>query len=254
MVEKLKENDKLKSQFLANMSHEFRTPLNAIVGFTSLIQDRVYGEITAKQQEAIEKIKDNARSLLEMIKNILDISKIDAGRMPLYLEDFSPGTVIKSVVDDSKSLIKPQVKIEIKLDKDIKDIYNDMGKYRQIIQNLLSNALKFTHEGSISLSIRLDKETNMFLTSVRDTGIGIPEAEMENIFAEFRQVDGSTTRKYEGTGLGLTICQRLTRLMGGEIEVASKENEGTVFHLTLPCDIRDVIQEGQEIDTEGEED
>lgn len=254
MVSKLRENDRLKSQFLANMSHELRTPLNAIVGFASLIQDRVYGEITVKQDNAIDKIKDNASSLLEMIKNILDISKIDAGRMPLYLEEFRPGTVISKVVESSRSLLGKGVELKMELDKSLTSVYNDKGRYRQIIQNLLANALKFTHKGRITVITGRENKDSFFATRVKDTGIGISEEHQKTIFREFTQVDGSATREYEGTGLGLAICQRLVRLMGGGIDVSSRIHRGSEFTIRLPVDIRDVVEEGKHISVQKDQD
>jgi len=253
MIEKLKESDQLKSQFLANMSHELRTPLNAIVGFASLIQDRVYGEITVKQDDAIDKIKENAGHLLELIKNVLDISKIDAGRMPLFLETFKPRSVIKKVIGGSSPLLKTGVEFKMELDKSIRDVYNDKGKYRQIVQNLCANAIKFTHEGGITVITEADSENETFITRIRDTGIGIPEKQLNMIFDEFSQADGSATREYEGSGLGLAICQRLVNLMMGNISVTSQVGEGTEFSVELPLDIRKVVEEGKEISMQEKE-
>ncbi len=247
MIEKLKENDRLKSQFLANMSHELRTPLNAIIGFASLIQGRVYGEITEKQEDAILKIKQNGDNLLSLINNVLNLSRLEAGRMPLYPDEFSPNEEIREVAESFRSLLKSGVKIEFSLDSNLEKVYNDKKKYRQILHNLFGNAVKFTESGKITLSTRVLKDRKAFETIVRDTGIGIPDDQLAEIFEEFRQVDGSTTRKYEGSGLGLAICHKLTSLMGGTIEVSSRLGEGAEFRVYFPLDIKEVFQKGEEL-------
>lgn len=191
MVKKLKVGDKLKSQFLANMSHELRTPLNAIVGFAALIRDRVYGEINPRQDDAMDKIRHNAQNLLDLINSILHISRIDAGRMPLYLEQFAPNPVLEELIRSNESLVKPEVAVEFALDTGLPAVYNDMGKYRQVIRNLFANAVKFTAQGKIVVATWRDDGAKMFVTAVRDTGIGMPEVELQHIFDEFYQVDGS---------------------------------------------------------------
>jgi signal transduction histidine kinase len=173
--------------------------------------------------------------------------------MPLYLDDFKPESVIKKVVESSKSLLRNNVELKLRLDNSLTSVYNDQGRYRQVIQNLLANALKFTHSGSITVITELDSKNNMFTTKVKDTGIGIPKEHLRQIFREFTQVDGSTTREYEGSGLGLAICQRLARLMGGDIEVISHVNKGSEFRVWLPLDIRTVVEEGKEIFEENKE-
>jgi len=234
---KLRELNKLKSQFLANMSHELRTPLNAIMGFTSLLQEGIYGEITPKQKRILERIYTNAEHLLRLINDLLDLSRIEAGKMSLEVEEVN----LEELVQGALSLIEPQLKkkklkFNLSIEPDLPLMRTDPAKVKQILFNLLENSVKFTPEGEIFLGVeKTKKEGKEFIKiTVKDTGIGIPQKELKNIFQEFHQVDGSSTRRFGGTGLGLSIVKKLTKLMGGNIKVKSEIGKGSTFKVYLP--------------------
>jgi len=229
----LQDASRHKSEFLANMSHELRTPLNAIIGFTRLVMRRTKDVVPAKQYENLEKILVSSDHLLRLINDILDLSKIEAGRM-----EVSPVPVdLNQVVDSCLRTVEPLLKSEwLRLVKTIPDdvpvLFTDQEKLKQILINLLSNAVKFTEEGSITVSAH--HEGNAVSVAVSDTGIGIPSEALELIFEEFRQVDSSSTRKYGGTGLGLSISRHFARLLGGDVTVESTVGVGSTFTVTLP--------------------
>lgn len=226
------EADRLKSEFLSNMSHELRTPLNSVMALSQLMISRGVGKNPEQEQEYLKVIERNGRQLLTLINDILDLSKIESGRMDLRQSEFDP----KAAAENAVQTIRPMADAkELDLDiilEDVGSIYSDKDKVHQILLNLLSNAVKFTENGSVSLSLSAD--INSILFTITDTGIGIPEKNLENIFDEFRQVDGSLTRRHEGTGLGLAICKRLAALLAGNISVKSTVGRGTKVTLTLP--------------------
>jgi signal transduction histidine kinase len=231
----LEQASQLKSQFLANMSHEFRTPLNAMLGYTSMLLQGVAGPLEPAARRQLSRIESNGRHLLTIINEILDISRIEAGRMPLQLSRFN----IPELVNEVKAELEPIIlrsKLEVKTDlpRDLRPIVSDRQKVKQIVLNLLSNALKFTHEGSVTISARRPAGERMLALSVADTGIGIAPGDQGKIFEDFRQLDNSPTRAYGGTGLGLSICRRLAQMLGGQIEVQSRVGAGSTFTLTLP--------------------
>ncbi|KAA0124710.1 hybrid sensor histidine kinase/response regulator [Methylobacterium sp. P1-11] len=222
-----------KSSFLANMSHELRTPLNAIIGFTRLVMRRAKDVLPLKQFENLEKILASSEHLLSLINSILDLAKVEAGRMEVKPSDFA----LEPVLDLCLRTVEPLVKDEgVRLVRDVRDpptvLRTDEEKLRQILINLLSNAIKFTEAGSVTLRVRSVGEAVEF--AVTDTGIGIPADALSAIFEEFHQVDNSATRSHSGTGLGLAISHRLARLLGGRIGVESREGEGSTFTLTIP--------------------
>jgi len=222
-----------KSSFLANMSHELRTPLNAIIGFTRLVMRRAKDVLPLKQFENLEKILASSEHLLSLINSILDLAKVEAGRMEVKPSDFA----LEPVLDLCLRTVEPLVKNEgVRLVRDLRDppavLRTDEEKLRQILINLLSNAIKFTEAGSVTLRVRSVGEAVEF--AVTDTGIGIPADALSAIFEEFHQVDNSATRSHSGTGLGLAISHRLARLLGGRIGVESREGEGSTFTLTIP--------------------
>ena len=224
---------KHKSEFLANMSHELRTPLNAILGFTELIIDNIYGDVPEKIMGVLERVEKNGRHLLSLINDVLDLSKIEAGRLSLSLHDYSMKDVIQTVLTSVESLAGEK-KIDLKVD--LAD-HLPMGKgdeqrIAQVILNLVSNAIKFTEQGEIKVTVTITD--GKFLTSVADTGSGIAELDLVKIFEEFRQVDGSSTRKKGGTGLGLSISKKIVEMHGGRIWAESKLGEGSTFHFALP--------------------
>lgn len=233
--QQLEEASSLKSQFLANMSHELRTPLNSIIGFTNLMLTDDITPPTGEQKEGLEIVLRNARNLLALINDILDLSKIEAGRITILTEQFSLDTVIA----DSLSTVAPlvggkHVELISEIDPAIPAFESDPARIKQIILNLLSNAAKFTESGYIKVNAKL-MEGNLVSVAVEDTGPGVPADYLELIFEEFRQVDGSNTRKYGGTGLGLSISRRLARMLGGDLTVRSEFGKGSTFTVTLPA-------------------
>ena len=223
-----------KSEFLANMSHELRTPLNAIIGFSEILRDGVCGELNKEQIESANDIHESGRHLLQMINDILDLSKVEAGKMELQHDFFSISDSmgdIHSIVRDMAN--KKHLDIQFIIPDDLPDIYADKVKFKRIMYNLLSNAVKFTPErGSIIVNASFDGTE--YLISVADTGIGIDPKDHEIIFEEFMQIDSSQSRQYEGTGLGLALSKKLVELHGGKIWIESDGlGTGSKFSFTL---------------------
>jgi signal transduction histidine kinase/CheY-like chemotaxis protein/uncharacterized membrane-anchored protein YhcB (DUF1043 family) len=221
-----------KSAFLANMSHELRTPLNAIIGFTRIVRRKAEGQLPEKQTENLDKVLISADHLLNLINTVLDIAKIEAGRMDVLASNFRVQALIDLCYNTTQPLVKPGVTFLKEVAENLTTAVSDQDKIRQIVLNLLSNAAKFTHEGSITLSA--EKCNDLLCINVKDTGIGISPEALTRIFNEFQQADSSTTRQYGGTGLGLSISRNLARLLGGEITVTSEIGKGSTFTLTLP--------------------
>ncbi len=237
-----KENSRLKSEFMATMSHELRTPLNAIIGFSGVMMSGMGGELDSEATHMVQRIDANSTRLLGLINDILDIAKIEAGRLEIVNEPVSLAEMMKAwraqmgVLAEKKGLA-----FDLNISPDIPaDIYMDRERLTQLVVNLLSNAFKFTEVGSVTLSINRDKDK--LLVDVSDTGIGIPPHAMNYIFDEFRQVDGSTRRAFGGTGLGLAIVRNLCRMMDGSIHVSSIMGKGSTFTVTLP--LRPVEKQG----------
>jgi signal transduction histidine kinase len=228
-----------KSQFLANMSHEFRTPLNAILGYTNMLLQGVSGEMTPKQKRNLERVDSNGRHLLQVINEILDISRIEAGRMPLNLSDFALPELVQEVMAELDPIVaRTTLAVSASLAPEVPALHSDRQKVKQIVLNLLSNALKFTPEGSVQVFAEYELATSMVTISVKDTGIGIAPEDQEKIFEDFQQVDSSPTRPYGGTGLGLSICRRLAAMLGGRVTVQSAPKQGSTFTLHLPLRTR----------------
>jgi signal transduction histidine kinase len=233
---------KAKSQFLANVSHELRTPLNAIIGLSQLLQeDATDLGIEEDFTTDLETINTSGRHLLELINDILDLSKIEAGKMTLYPETFEVVSLINNLVSTIKSAIeKNGSSLEIDYDGELGTMYQDQTRVRQILLNLLSNASKFTLNGKITLKIRRQKDPVESITGetitfvVKDTGIGMTEYQLQQLFKPFTQGDASTTKKYGGTGLGLAITRHFCQMMGGDIDVQSEFEVGSTFTILLP--------------------
>ena len=230
--EKLKELDRLKSMFLASMSHELRTPLNSIIGFTGLLLMGMAGELNEEQKKQLSMVKNSAKHLLNLINDILDISKIEAGRIDLDITEFSLKELVDEVVEESSSLlVGKSIRLEADVDEQIK-MTSDRRRVKQILINLVSNAIKFTDEGLVSIAGKYLSSEKVEI-SVSDTGIGIKKEDMKKLFKPFQQLDMSSSKKYEGTGLGLHLCYRLTELLGGTITAKSEFGKGSVFTIIL---------------------
>jgi signal transduction histidine kinase/CheY-like chemotaxis protein len=251
----LRELDQLKSTFLANMSHELRTPMNAIIGYTDLLVDGVDGPVNEEQERSLKRIAGNSRYLLQLINDILDISKIESGKVKLEPKEIDLKWIIESVIPTFEPLIKEKgLTLTDHVDEGLPLVYGDEDMIRQILINLLSNALKFTSKGGITITARLSErgvkpgEPPIFAeVCVEDTGIGIKEEALGTIFDKFVQVDLTTVREYEGTGLGLSIARGLVALHKGMIWATSKHGEGSKFFFTIPLNKEILEKHGEPV-------
>ena len=228
---------RLKSQFLATMSHELRTPMNSVIGFAQVLLRQRTATLSPAQADMVERILNNGKNLLALINDILDLSKIEAGRLELKQEEFDLNKLITTTIAELRPLAEQkQLPIVFRRQLDSPIVINDSARVRQILVNLLSNAIKFTDLGSVEISLS-ETATNKILIGVQDTGVGIAESDLEHIFEEFRQVDQTTTRQYGGTGLGLAIIKSLVDMMQGSITVESTLGQGSTFYVCLPRQI-----------------
>jgi PAS domain S-box-containing protein len=235
----LEQASALKSQFLANMSHEFRTPLNAILGYTHMLLNGVTGAVSESQRKSLTRIDSNSRHLLALINDILDITRIEAGRMPLNLSTFRVPDLVTEVMSELEPIIKrSNLIVSSRMKRELPPLKSDRQKVKQIVLNLLSNALKFTPQGSVTIGATYDRKARMMSIAVSDTGVGIPGGDHSKVFEDFRQLDSSPARGYGGTGLGLSICRRLAQMLGGSIELDSVQGHGSTFTLRLPARAR----------------
>jgi signal transduction histidine kinase len=215
------------------MSHELRTPLNAVIGYAALMIDGITGTLTDAQHEYVRRSRTAAEHLLSLINDILDLAKIEAGKMPVYLENVSMPELIREVAQQVEPMAKAKhLTFTTAVSPDCPGVDTDKIKIKQILLNLLSNAVKFTNRGSVHLSVEWDGDSVQL--SVSDSGVGIKPDEINLIWEDFRQLDQSRTRSYGGTGLGLSITRRLTQQLGAEIAVNSVFGEGTTFSVRLP--------------------
>ena len=229
---------KAKSEFLANMSHELRTPLNAILGYSEMLKDDAEDDGLDAYSEDLTKINSSGEHLLTLVNDILDLSKIEAGKMELHVEEFELEKHIKQIEATAKPLVeKNENNFVIEKSDDIGKLTNDQTKLRQILFNMISNAAKFTKKGTVTLGITKYDEKVRF--AVTDTGIGMNAEQLGKVFEEFTQAESSTSKDYGGTGLGLPISKKMTEMMGGVMEVESQEGEGTTFSIIIPI----VVQE-----------
>jgi signal transduction histidine kinase len=229
--------NRTKSAFLANMSHELRTPMNAIIGYSEMLAE----EAEELGQEGflpdLKKIQTAGKHLLELINDVLDLSKIESGKMTIYCENIEIATMVR----DMESTMQPAVQkngntLTVEMPEDIGSMQSDLTKIRQTLFNILGNAAKFTQSGQIKLTVGAHtKSRRQFITfAISDTGIGMKPNQLERLFEPFTQADESTTRKYGGTGLGLAISRRFCKMLGGDIEAQSKLRKGSTFTVTLP--------------------
>ena len=229
----LAQTNQAKSEFLANMSHELRTPMNAILGFTEMLIDELYGEVPKPLQEPLADIQVNGRHLLRLINDVLDLSKIEAGRMELALSEYSVHEVVEVVYASLRSLAaEKSLAFSTHVPDDLPIACGDSNRIMQCLMNLAGNAIKFTREGRVEVAVELAGDELIYRVS--DTGIGIPEGELDNIFAEFRQLDATVTREFGGTGLGLAITKKFAELHGGRVWVESEFGKGCMFYLCVP--------------------
>src|SRR5207249_175050 len=228
-----------KSQFLANMSHEFRTPLNAILGYTSMLLKGVTGELTPHQRRNLERVDSNAHHLLAIINDILDISRIEAGKMPLTVTKFDLKDLVAEVLAEVEPIIsRSRLAVTSHLTPDMPPLKTDRQKVKQIVINFLTNAIKFTPQGSVEVRTEYVDTRDQIAIAVADTGIGVSAEDRDRIFEDFRQADNSPTREYTGAGLGLAICRRLAGMLDGTITLDSEVGRGSTFALFLPREVK----------------
>jgi PAS domain S-box-containing protein len=224
-----------KSQFLANVSHELRTPLNAIIGYTHLLLEGVSGELTPRQNDRLQRVESNARHLLSIINDLLDIARIESGKMPIQVERFELHELLEEVMAEVEPLITgTSLEVTWTLSPEVPEVRTDRQKVKQIVLNLLSNALKFTPQGSVAIRIETCEDGDQVAVAVADTGIGISEENQKTIFEAFGQADSSYAKRHGGTGLGLSICRRLATILGGTIALESRLGEGSTFTFCFP--------------------
>jgi len=233
-VEELKRANGVKSQFLANMSHELRTPLSAIISGAEALLGEVFGPLTEKQAKHIQSALNNGNHLLQLINDILDICKIEAGKMSLHFSEFYMSEIVENSCAVVRSIAnRKSIEIDVRLEPADFLVRADAVKVKQILYNLLSNAVKFTPDNG-RIEIEAFRQPRLIQIRVRDNGIGIREEDQERVFVEFEQVDNSYQRLYEGTGLGLPLTKKLVEMHGGQIYLISKEGAGTEVVFTLP--------------------
>jgi signal transduction histidine kinase len=235
--EELGKANKLKSDFLASMSHELRTPLNAVIGYSALLIDGIPGKLLDRQLDYVKRSRSAAQHLLSLINGILDLAKIEAGKMPINIESVTIREIFLEVSQQIAPMISSKnLTFSSEISPDCPTIETDKTKVKQILLNLVSNAVKFTNRGEVRVTAQCGGRA--VLLEVHDTGVGIKQEEIEAIWEDFRQLDQSRTREFGGTGLGLSITRRLTQQLGGQVTVSSEFGEGTTFSVRLPLSIR----------------
>lgn len=230
--------NRAKSAFLANMSHELRTPLNAVIGYGELLAEELTEENHLNWAKDLENILSAARHLLGLINDILDISKVEAGKMAIHLETFDINNLIRDTISTVQPLVQQKNnQLVLEVTEQLGNIHTDLTKVRQILFNLLGNAAKFTENGHITLIAKHEfkDDQNWIVFSVIDQGIGMTKQQVDSLFQPFTQADSSTTRKFGGTGLGLAISKAFAKMLGGHIAVTSELNKGSTFTFYLPC-------------------
>ncbi len=231
--ERAESADMLKSTFLTTMSHELRTPLNSIIGFTGIILQGLSGPLTEEQNAQLVMVRNSADHLLNLINDVLDISKIEAGQLEITNAPFDLRRLVESAIQTVKPLADTKgLPIISEISSDVREIISDAKRVEQVLINLLNNAVKFTEKGDICINCYIRDEN--IVTDIVDTGVGISPEDQDNLFKPFHQLDSTISRHYEGTGLGLSICKKLVEILGGEISVESKYGEGSTFTFKLP--------------------
>ena len=234
-ADRLRQADDMKSRFLSYMSHEFRTPLNSILALTRLLMDRSDGELTEEQEKQVSFIARSAGELTELVNDLLDLAKIEAGKVDVHPSEFAVSTLFSAL----RGLLRPllvtdRVSLIFQEPKGVPFLYNDEGKIAQILRNFLSNAIKFTERGQVRLSAELTTDGKSVVFSVSDTGIGIAPEDQERIFEEFSQIQNPVQKRIKGTGLGLSLTRKLAELLGGRVAVKSQLGAGSTFSVTIP--------------------
>ena len=234
-AEQLRQASELKTKFLSNMSHEFRTPLNSVLALSRLLLDRIDGDLTPEQERQVGYIRRSAESLLELVNDLLDLAKVEAGKADIKPSAFTVGELFGSLRGALRPLLtSPAVELIFDIPDKVPNLFTDEAKVTQILRNLISNALKFTEQGEVRVSATFDAERERVNLSVRDTGIGIAPQDHARIFEEFSQVDTRLQRRVKGTGLGLPLSRSLAELLGGELTLESVPGQGSVFTLSIP--------------------
>lgn len=231
----LQRASELKSHFLSNMSHEFRTPLNSVIGLSQILLDRLDGDLTAEQEKQVKFIRGSAEGLVELVNDLLDLAKVEAGKVSIHPSDFSVGSLFAALRGMLRPLLSQNSSVNLVFDEpiDIPEMYSDEAKISQILRNFISNALKFTDRGEVRVGVsRGHGDTLVF--SVADTGIGIAEEDQERIFQEWAQVEGKKQRTVKGSGLGLPLSRKFAQMLGGDVYVKSNPGEGSIFFASIP--------------------
>jgi len=238
----LQEANRMKSEFLANMSHELRTPLNGIIGFTEFLVDEKPGPLRPKQKEYLGDVLNSARHLLQLINDVLDLAKVEAGKMELHPEIFPVHQAVEEVVAVIKGIAnKRRIAVGIEIEPEVDAVMLDQHKFKQVLYNLLSNAVKFSNEGGqVDVHIRR-RDLHQLEVRVCDTGIGIKAEDIKRLFTEFEQLDSGTARRFEGTGLGLALTKKIIEFQGGSISVESELGQGSTFIVVLPAMMEEAV-------------
>jgi signal transduction histidine kinase len=240
----LLEARRVKDEFLANISHELRTPLTAVIGYISLMQEGIAGPINDEQQHTLEQVKASSEQLLELIGDLLELTTLNRGGLETSISEFDPRMPLREATAATEGR-RASVALEVAEPQTAPLMKSDRRKIAKILGALVSNAFKFTHQGSVRVALQTTRDRAVY--TVEDTGIGIPEEAHQYVFEEFRQVDGTMTRRYGGSGLGLTLARRLARLLGGEIMLASKVGVGSTFRVELPLNVESATRQPLEL-------
>jgi signal transduction histidine kinase len=237
LTEALSHGERHKAEFIANMSHELRTPLNVVLGFASLIYDEAFGPLNDQQQEACGKVLESAERLTQLINDLLDTAKLDRGALVFHMDAVDLGALALDALETARPSAEAKgLKLETDLPAGLPSVRADADRLRQVLGHLLENAVKFTPTGgTIGLRAYAEPADRLVVAEVWDTGIGIPSEAIPRLFERFYQVDGSSTREYGGTGIGLAIVKEFVERLGGEVDVESKVGKGSTFRLVMPA-------------------